>query len=154
MKSIQDQFRQYTNLFQHAFPLWIWNTFFSQLNPWIVPLENLKFVCGKSRIPHDKKITPMTVLAYAPRQGNHHCPLSNSLSNLWHSTPNINKSGHNNLGSKFSVVMTKKELSIHNIAQGAHSRTVTLTSKCAAQYILLLGSQLCVHVRVSIVFGC
>jgi hypothetical protein len=28
------------------------------------------------------------------------------------------KSGHNNLGSKFSVVMTKKELSIHNIAQG------------------------------------
>ena len=43
---------------------------------------------------------------------------------------------------------------MHNIAQGAHSRTVTLTSKCAAQYILLLGSQLCVHVRVSIVFGC
>ncbi len=94
----------------------------------------------------------MTVLANALRQGNHHCPLSNSLSNLCHSTPNINKSGHYNLGSKFSVVMTKKELSMHNIAQGAHCRTVT--SKRAAQYILLVGSQLCVHVRVSIVFGC
>ena len=41
---------------------------------------------------------------------------------------------------------------MHNIAQGAHSRTVT--SKRAAQYILQVGSQLCVHVRVSIVFGC
>jgi hypothetical protein len=41
---------------------------------------------------------------------------------------------------------------MHNIAQSAHRRTVT--SKRAAQYILLVGSQLCVHVRVSIVFGC
>jgi hypothetical protein len=41
---------------------------------------------------------------------------------------------------------------MHNITQGAHRRIVT--SKRAAQYILLVGSQLCVHVRVSIVFGC
>jgi pSer/pThr/pTyr-binding forkhead associated (FHA) protein len=41
---------------------------------------------------------------------------------------------------------------MHNIAQGAHSSTVT--SKRGAQYILPVGSRLYVHVRVSIVVGC
>ena len=77
---------------------------FNWLNPWIVSAESLK-------IPHKKKYTNDCFNAL--RQGSHHRPRSNSLRNKWHSTPNVNNSGHNNSGSKFSVVMTKIELSMH-----------------------------------------
>jgi hypothetical protein len=82
---------------------------FNQLNPWIVSAENLKFCLWQiTDSAWQKSYTNDCFNAL--RQGNHHCQLSNSQSNLWHSTPNINNSGHNNLGSKFSVVMTKKAL--------------------------------------------